>query len=76
MGKVQGDKKLKIPATNANSVKTTIPESGRLVLGAKGLNKALSLDSELKEFLIVLLLSEMLEVVCGFDKNKPFLKVF
>ena len=38
IGKVHGDKKLKNPATNASRVKTRIPESGRLGLGANGLN--------------------------------------
>ena len=44
MGKVQGDKKLNTPAINARSVKTRIPDSGRLDFGANGLNGALSLD--------------------------------
>lgn len=37
IGKVQGDKKLKIPAMNASSVRVTIPESGRLGFGWNGL---------------------------------------
>ena len=45
MGKVHGDKKLKTPATNARRVKTIIPESGRLGLGANGLNGAAVLDA-------------------------------
>ena len=40
MGNVQGDKKLKIPAIKASKVRATIPESGRLGLGWKGLRGA------------------------------------
>ena len=40
MGNVQGDKKLNTPAMNANRVRATIPESGRLGLGWKGFSGA------------------------------------
>ena len=40
MGNVQGDKKLNTPAMNANKVRATIPESGRLGLGWKGFSGA------------------------------------
>ena len=72
---MQGDKKLNTPAINARSVKTRIPDSGRLDFGANGLNGALSLDIVFrsKDFSIELVLLVDPAVSDELDKDNPAL---
>ena len=70
---MQGDKKLNTPAINARSVKTRIPDSGRLDFGANGLNGALSLDIVFRSesFSIELILLDDPAVLGELDKDNP-----
>ena len=72
---MQGDKKLNTPAINARSVKTRIPDSGRLDFGENGLNGALSLDIVFRgeDFSIELVLFVAPAVLGELDKDNPAL---
>ena len=70
---MQGDKKLNTPAINARSVKTRIPDSGRLDFGANGFSRALFSDIAFRgeSFSIELILLDDPAVLGELDKDNP-----